>query len=333
MLAGVCTSALAAAPPLPPAQPAHGPGGAQAASAEVVAREMREGAQGWWLFAPAAPVPARAPVVVFCHGWGAMAPAHYRAWIDHIVRRGIIVVWPNYQDSLHTPGADFLANATAAMRDAFAALAADTHGIQPDLRRVAVVGHSAGGVLAAQLGAVAQHEGLPTFRAVMAVEPGDGSREGRRRAGIPAIDLAPMPATTLFLVVVGADDHWAGEQVGLDLYDHATRVPRANKNVIELQSDAHGSPELIANHAAPGAASGPGSPRLRNLRLGPYADFRHAGDVDALDWYGSWKLFDALADAAFDGRERDTALGGGPAQLSMGQWSDGVPVKPMRVLR
>ena len=45
---------------------------------------------------------------VFCHGWGALDPHGYRAWIDHMVRRGAIVVWPNYQDSLRVPGAEFL---------------------------------------------------------------------------------------------------------------------------------------------------------------------------------------------------------------------------------
>jgi dienelactone hydrolase len=333
LLCGLFAAATAlAAPPSPPLQPTHGPGGSEYAHAQVIAHEVRSGAQGWWLFTPSAPVPATAPVVVFCHGWSAIDPKAYRAWIDHLVRRGNIVVYPNYQE-LRTPGPDFLPNAIAGIRAALTDLADGHAGIRADLDRVAAVGHSAGGVLAAQLAAVAQREGLPPLRASMPVEPGDGSREGRRRARIPVIDLQPMPPRTLLLVVVGGDDHWAGEQVGLDLYAHATRVPATNKNVVELESDAHGTPELIANHAAASASSDPGSSRLRNLRFGPYADFRHAGTVDALDWYGTWKLFDALTNTAFYGREREIALGGSPAQLSMGVWSDDVPVKPMRRLR
>jgi predicted esterase len=327
--AGICIPACAT-PPSPPTQPAHGPGGADYAHANVVAREVRRGAQGWWQFTPTAPVPATAPVVVFCHGWGAMDPKAYRAWIDHIVRRGNIVIYPNYQDSLFTPGAQFLPNAVAAVRGALADLGADTAGIHADANRIAIVGHSAGGVLAAEIVAVAQSESLPAFRAVMPVEPGDGSREGRRRAAVPMVDLQPMPPQTLLLVVVGADDHLAYEQLGLHIYAAAVRVPAANKNVIELESDAHGAPALIANHSAPAAT--PDS-RPANARRALFPDFEHAGVVDALDWYGTWKLFDALSDAAFTGREREIALGGSPAQLSMGTWSDGAPVKPMRVLR
>jgi acetyl esterase/lipase len=319
-----------AQPPAPPTQPAHGPGGSAYAHARVEAREVRTGAQGWWLFTPAAPVPVSAPVVVFCHGWGALDPHGYRAWIDHLVRRGNIVIWPNYQDSLLTRGGDFLPNAVAGVRAALVELGTGGDGVRADLSRVAVVGHSAGGVLAAELAAVAKREGLPEFRAVMPVEPGDGSRDGRRRASVPMTDLASMPASTLLLVVVGADDHLAYEKPGLRIYDTSTAVAASNKNVVELQSDAHGEPTLIANHAVPAGTLTPRAPRPGRALLG---DFEHAGAVDAMDWYGPWKLFDALSDCAFYHRECDAALGGRPAQLSMGAWSDGVAVKPMRVLR
>jgi acetyl esterase/lipase len=326
----VSSSIALAASPAPPTQPAHGPGGSEYQHARVIAREVKTGAQGWWLFTPADPTPSNAPVIVFCHGWGAMNPRAYRAWIEHIVRRGNIVIYPNYQDSLLTPGGQFLPNAIDSVRAALADLAANKTGIQPDLQRVGVVGHSAGGVLSAQLAASAARAGLPMFRAVMPVEPGDGSRDGRRHAGIPRVDLTTIPAQTLLLIAVGADDHLAYEKSGLEIYAATSQVPTTNKNVIELVSDDHGTPALIANHAAPTAT--PDS-RPANARRSLFSDFEHAGVVDAMDWYGTWKLFDALSDAVFYQRERDIALGGAAAQLSMGTWSDGVPVKPMRVLR
>ena len=325
----LAATALAhAVAPTPPVQPAHGPGGAGYAHAQVLAREVKSGAQGWWLFVPSSPKPASAPIVVFCHGWGALDPKGYRAWIDHIVRRGNIVIWPNYQASLLTPGGDFLPNAIAGIRAALADLENGSAGIRPELDHVAIVGHSAGGVLSAQIAAAAARNVLPVFRAVMPVEPGDGSQDGRKHVTVPHADLSPMPASTKLLVVVGADDHRAYESLGLSFYADTIRVPAANKNVIELESDGHGSPPLLANHAAPGASLDARPPRRALIH-----EFEHAGVVDALDWYGNWKLFDALSDCAFHGRECATALGGGPAQIDMGTWSDGMPVKPMRVLR
>ena len=53
---------------------------------------------------------------------------------------------------------------------------------------------------------------------------------------------------------------------------------------------------------------------------------------DALDFYGFWKLFDALTDAAFHGRNREYALGNTPQQRYMGAWSDGRPVTELVVL-
>jgi hypothetical protein len=53
--------------------------------------------------------------------------------------------------------------------------------------------------------------------------------------------------------------------------------------------------------------------------------------INALDYYGTWKLFDALTDAAFNGKNREYALGNTPQQRFMGVWSDGVPVKELKV--
>ena len=53
--------------------------------------------------------------------------------------------------------------------------------------------------------------------------------------------------------------------------------------------------------------------------------------VNALDFYGTWKLFDGLCDAAFYGKNREYALGNTPQQRNMGQWSDGVKVKELAV--
>jgi hypothetical protein len=45
--------------------------------------------------------------------------------------------------------------------------------------------------------------------------------------------------------------------------------------------------------------------------------------ANALDYYGYWKLSAALLDAAFDGENRQFALGNTPEQRFMGVWSNG----------
>ena len=51
--------------------------------------------------------------------------------------------------------------------------------------------------------------------------------------------------------------------------------------------------------------------------------------LSALDYYGIWKVFDGLIDAAFYRKSRDYALGHRHEQGLMGLWTDGVPVKEL----
>ena len=64
---------------------------------------------------------------------------------------------------------------------------------------------------------------------------------------------------------------------------------------------------------------------------GPSIQGRDVAFTNALDYYGFWKLFDGLCDAAFRGANREYALGNTPEQRFMGRWSDGTPVKQLAV--
>jgi hypothetical protein len=131
-------------------------------------------------------------------------------------------------------------------------------------------------------------------------------------------------------------------------------VPAANKDYVTLVSDSHGLPGLQASHRAPtafdmaydsgeGIGGGPaeivsGSDRAGGLptrridgRRSERRDRLETMMVNALDFYGTWKLFDGLCDAAFYGKNREYALGNTPQQRFMGVWSDGVPVKELKV--
>lgn len=316
ILSALCLlAAWAEAAPTPPPQPATGPGGAQYAHAAVRATVYGEGGDQFWIFEPARPTPKSAPLVVFNHGWSAMNPAVYDAWIRHIVRRGHVVVYPRYQAGLLTRPGRFLPDALGAVKHAIMELQTGRH-VRPELDKFAIVGHSVGGVLSANMGALAKEEGLPVPRAILSVQPGKtmpGGRAGEVRIGLTLEDLSKVPAETLLVCLVGDRDTICGDADARRIFERTTNVAAANKNLAVMLTDKHGSPALVADH------------------LAPLAGARRRAGVNALDYYGTWKLFDGLCDAAFRGKNREYALGDTPQQRFMGKWSDGTPVKQMRV--
>jgi dienelactone hydrolase len=327
--------------PSPPPQPETGLGGKQQPHEAVIKNRYGKGAKEYWVYEPDKPRPSAAPVVIFLHGWGGMNPLYYGAWIDHIVRRGNIVIYPRYQASILTRREDFIPNTISALKDAFTLLQTERGHVKPDLTKVAAVGHSLGGVLAASVGALAAESGLPKVRAVMSVEPG----LTRSPADIPMADLKKIPRDTLLLSVAGDRDTLVDDQDAKRIFYESTQIPLENKDFIKLITDDHGRPGLIASHRAPTAplkdydnGDGDLSERLRRSGGGssqPSGPMRSDGSrtpaVDALDYYGLWKLLDGLCDAAFFKKNREYALGNTPQQRYMGQWSDGVPVKELVV--
>jgi dienelactone hydrolase len=281
--------------------------------------EIGEGPRSYWLFEPAEPKPKKAPVVVFLHGWLAVNPAFYGAWIDHLVRSGRTVVFPRYQNDVGTLPRDFLPNATAAIRDAMDVLDSGPRHVRPDRERVAFFGHSAGGNLAAQLGAVAAdpHSGLPAPRLVVALMPGEvvPSRE-------PLLER--IPASTLLLVIVGEDDLLVGDVRGRQIFAQATAVPRSRKRYMLFRSDRHGFPPIVAEHTAP-----TGSNRTLDTGEGILRTFQLSlGEVNAMDRAGFWRIADVALETAYRGGTFDTAIRDEAQFTHLGYWNDGRKVNP-----
>lgn len=326
----------------PPTQPATGPGGKQYVHAKVTKNRYGRGNQEYWIFEPDTPKPDSAPLIVFLHGWGGMNPLYYGAWLDHLVKRGNIVVYPRYQANLLTAMQDFLPNTLGAIKAAISRLQTESGHVKPDLNRFAVVGHSLGGLLSANVAAAKEYK-LPQVRAVMAVEPGITEAP----ISFPLVDLKSIPAETLLLAVAGDQDTLVQDRDAKRIYYESTQVPAANKDFVMMITDTHGTPSLQASHRAPtamdrsydngeGVSGNPAPDRVGNSssrQNGETAGSRRLETmmVNALDYYGTWKLFDALCDAAFYGKNREYALGNTAQQRFMGVWSDGVPVKELKI--
>ncbi|HUJ79439.1 MAG TPA: alpha/beta hydrolase fold domain-containing protein [Nitrospiria bacterium] len=310
----------------PPGQPPTGPGSSQAPHAGVSKHQYGEGALGYWIYTPTQPVPAKAPVILYLHGWNGQNPFYYGGWIEHLVKRENIVIFPVYQESKRDEPERMIQNAIQGTKDAIERLE-QSGPVQPELDKFAIVGHSLGGGLTAQIAARAEAAGLPVPKAIMPVEPG-----WRGGSDYPTAPLAKIPPSTLMLVIVGDDDQFAKTRQAKPIFDLTKQIPPDHKRYIIIQSDHHGTPPLIADHIAPH------TPRdnyslARTERQKRWTEFiihmagLRDGEENALDYYGFWKLFDALCDAAFSGKTNIEAALSTARVGGMGVWSDGTPVK------
>jgi hypothetical protein len=291
-------------PPTPPQQPPEGPGGSNYSHANVKQSRHGFGVRQFWIFEPTDPIPSSAPLIVFNHGWSAFYPFYYKAWIVHLVKRGNIVVYPRYQLTPIIGARCATQNAIQAVQNAIVILQDGDH-VAPDLERFAIVGHSLGGGITAEMAALAAETGLPSPKAIMPVQP-------FVRLDTMMNDFHAIPAATLLLVVVGEHDLVVGNASGKTIFTTADQIPLDRKDFVIQRTDRHGSPALLANHGAP-------------------LCIPKTSSVDAMDFYSTWKLFDALTDYAFYGTNQEYCLGDTPEQRFMGLWSDGVPVQELLI--
>ena len=289
--------------PTQPDQPISGPGGSDYLHNNVIKNRYDYGEKQYWIFEPDEPKPESAPLIVFIHGGGAIHPIFYLEWINHIVKKGNILIYPRYQLGLTGKFSNFFENTIQSVKDAIEELQRYVHVI-PLLDKFAIVGHSIGGGMTAYMAAVAEDFNLPVPKVIMSVQP-----------SVPPgnlVDLNMVANETLMLVVVGEDDKHVGNKSAKTIFYDTTQIPTSQKDFIIQRTDRYGAPDLIANHLAPVCIP------IFNI-------------VNAMDYYSTWKLFDALTDYAFYGINKEYCLGNTSKQRFMGIWSDGTPVRELLV--
>jgi acetyl esterase/lipase len=241
-----------------------------------------------------------APVVLFLHGGCGTDPYLYAGWIDHIVRNGSVVIFPVFAKpgcDTRTPVDTVERNIVDGTQAAIALLQKEGQ-VQPDANRFAIIGHSFGGGLSAQIAAKAQQFGLPVPHFVMPVMPG-----WRNNKDYPIQNVASIPSSVYLLVVEGDKDQFEGTRYGLQIFRTARQIPLRQRAYVQLHSRQRDGRNFLADHFAPLSPD----PRYRyeqkrnrplmNLLMS-MADVRE-GETDDLDVDGFWRLFDSSSSAAF----------------------------------
>ena len=300
-----------------PEQPGSGPGGRIYPFDEVVGQHFGEQPTGYWLFEPVAEPSDEErlpplPIVILLHGYSAIDPLYIQAWIDHLVRQGRVVVFPDYQtdDPLAVPPLEYTGNMVDGVAAALDELRTGGH-VETTLAGLAVAGYSMGGVLALNYAAMAESLNLPSPSSVLAMTPGGclgcGGPGGSDEFGVPYRDLLQIEPDTKLLLVVGEDDDFVGARPAQIAWQQTDHIPDENRDYLIARTDDHGDPALVADHSFPSNAGS-------------------SAEMDALDWYGTFKWLDGLTRCVERAETCGETMNGGATQLDMGEWSDGVPV-------
>jgi predicted esterase len=243
------------------------------------------------------------PAIFFCHGYGSSSPQHYLPLITHMVSKGYVVVFSPYPMVAGDPKE---VKKYATVETGFET-AVDNFRSRIDTTRIGFAGHSfgAGAIPAVALWAIVDKNWGSKGAFLHLMAPWYSYEIDRMK-------LRLFPSQVKLLMEVFAEDRVCDHRMAISLFN-TINVPATEKNFIMINSDSTGSCRLKADHKTP---KGPFDPR---------------SEEDALDYYGVYRLFDALAAYTFDNDLKAKALvfGHGRETCFMGTWPNGKPVAPL----
>ncbi len=259
-------------------------------------------------------------MVVFLHGFAALIPKFYQTHIEHLLKQGNIVIFPQYQKAtlwgflseagLFAP-ADQSLWAQRAVSTVDQAVAELGDLVQVD--EVYLYGHSLGGLIALAW----QAEGGIAPRAALLSHPQVNSQEGIPpfvRAWLEILEIpwrnyAPDIAFPV-IILNGDEDTIATVEQSREILSLLESAPSVELYI--AQRDCYGYPCLSPNH---------GGPLDRIQGLPPHLKvFSVSGELDGLDW----RYYFAGLDALMVGWRQNIPF-------DLGAWSDGRAVKPVLV--
>jgi hypothetical protein len=261
----------------------------------------------------------KSSVVLFIHGYGAINPMIFGAWIEHLVLQGNIVIYPRYQHNLILPSTDRF---TPLVANAYVKALGQLKNVDPDfdVNKLVIVGHSYGGVIAANIAVEHEKYDIQKPDAVFTCEPGHGPLTGGVLQSYSQWD----PSVPV-VIMVGDKDWTVGDEFGKRLFNELPEGhPKVLLRQVEVQYDTL---RLTASHYEPYAIDPDFDNENRNLT------FKRAlkmGKINAIDYFGYWKILDQLLTCSLD--QEDPCISEFAQGWDLGFWPDTeVPIEAIKV--
>ncbi len=282
-----------------------------------------------YVFMPQDPVPQRAPLILFNHGWLGMNPKNFGGLIDLLVRKGAIVIYPVYQDGDETPPQLVTQLAGQASAAALAMLQM-RHPDRVDTGRSFYLGFSMGAAISLNLALAPERYGLPAPQALLLLAPGDAHHVAKGELARSIIGrIERLPANLPVVIATGAADTAIGVPTARALAARLCHLPASQRTLLLFPSDEHNGARVLAGHGSPGApdsrydfpdsrAPVPGQIPGRN-------SFEASASLNQLDYYGYWRLAGGLLDWVAGSTYPHTIFGKTAENRFLGLWPDGKP--------
>ena len=301
-------------------QPATGPGSATYQHDSVLFYNYAESEDGFWLFEPAAPTPKTTNLIVFIHGYGGYNPMIYGQWIRHLVQKGNTVIYPRYQKNIFSPKPQkFSPNVITGIQTALKIIEKSDKHIPTNKESLCIVGHSYGGILGAEITVNWENYKIPKPKGIFLCAPGTGPFKAGKLDS-----YAALPASVKLLVMVNERDYIVGDEMGVKIFETAVNTPF--RNLIRQQTDGeygitagHNETYCVDEAFDSGHLNYTAKKALRITQ------------TNAIDYYGYWKLFDAVIDCSRNGQHCEYAFGNTTQQRSLGITENG-KLKELKVI-
>jgi len=243
--------------------------------------------EGYYIFKKAHVDPSNVQsVIFFVHGYGAINPGIFGAWLEHLLDQNNIIIYPRYQKNLISPSpTHFTDNARSALLHAMEELKALDFKDQP----LVFCGHSFGGVIISNLVAEVGETPIPLPQTVMVAEAGTGPF-----TSVILENYRKVKESIPFVVIAGAQDWTVGSVFGQKLFQE---IPAHEETFFIYQKPLRDHPtvSLGASHYEPYAMDDWCDNGIHNLT---YKRAQQVGTINELDSHGYWHWLDLVVKRA-----------------------------------
>jgi hypothetical protein len=266
------------------------------------------------------------------HGYFDAEPEPYELMLQHIARKGFIVIYPSYGHPLKPQ--DWAQHARDAMLKALSILEQQT-AVKADRSRVAFVGHSIGGILALHLAQRIPSDpafALPQPRLIITLDAAGSTSLAYPFISIDKDSLSRLPKETWLLLVMAEETYLYREKdpdrcadasqvptencsafsINRLAFLKSDKIPLAQKSALMIPSDQEGEVQLRSEH---------------NAVQGDCGFF--AKPIDAVDTWGYWKLTAGALSHVLLADPRDYAFAESEDRRAFGTWSNGRKARPI----